>query len=151
MNKLWVRMTRKSSSIVGNEEWPYPIPVVKRGEGWFSIPRQGRKRSSTQNRPNELNASRCVWLCGCTAWIHTEGPDEDKLLEYARGLSVEKGKRMALLGVKREKNEAPLALNRQVPGGIHWEEALENEALSWVFYRILKLRARMHGGIRLCS
>jgi len=30
--------------IVGNDNWPFPIPIVKRGEGWVFDTKAGRER-----------------------------------------------------------------------------------------------------------
>ncbi len=56
MNKLVKETDRKMTLVVGNEEWPFPIPIVKFGENWRFDTKAGKEELlNRQIGRNELN------------------------------------------------------------------------------------------------
>ena len=138
MNKLVSENDKKVILHVGNEEWPYPLPVVKKGENWFFDTKAGKEEILNRRiGRNELNAIQvCLAYVDAQREYILKDRDEDKLLEYAQRLiSREGAKEWPLLGGERgRRTKPPWSLNRQgCRGGIHWKEAhWKTKPLSWV-------------------
>lgn len=71
---------------IGAEEWPFPIPIVKRGETWFFDTKQGKEELINRRiGKNELNT-----IQACLAYVDgqreyaAKDRDGDGLLQYAQ-------------------------------------------------------------------
>ena len=93
MNKLVREGDKKVILHVGDDDWPFPIPIVKKGENWFFDTEAG-KHEILHRRigKNELDTIRV-----CLAYVDAQREyartdwDENGLLEYARTFASRKG------------------------------------------------------------
>ena len=93
MNKLVREGDKKAILHVGDDDWPFPIPIVKKGENWFFDTGAG-KHEILHRRigRNELNTIRV-----CLAYVDAQREyastdwDGNGLLEYARTFASRKG------------------------------------------------------------
>ena len=74
------------SVIIGNDNWPFPIPIVKRGEGWVFDTKAGREEVlSRRIGRNELNAIQV-----CQAYVEAQREyaitdrERDGIIQYAQ-------------------------------------------------------------------
>jgi hypothetical protein len=74
------------SIIIGNDNWPFPIPIVKRGEGWVFDTKAGREEVlSRRIGRNELNAIQV-----CSAYVEAQWEyastdrERDGIIQYAQ-------------------------------------------------------------------
>lgn len=84
--------------VIGNEEWPFPIPVMKKGDGWvFDI---ARGREEILNR--RIGETELYTIQVCRAIVDAQREyaikDRDKngLLEYAQKFRSDPGKKNGL-------------------------------------------------------
>jgi hypothetical protein len=83
--KMKVSMDRKSGNrafmLVGNEDWPFPVPVVKRGEKWFFDGKAGRQELLYRRiGANELDA-----IAICRGYVEAQ---EEYALQQRTGYDV---------------------------------------------------------------
>ena len=81
---------------VGNEEWPYPVPIVKRGSGWYFDTRVGRQEILNRRiGANELDA-----LAICRGYVEVQKEyaleARDGVNQYAQRIVSTPGKRDGL-------------------------------------------------------
>ncbi len=74
------------SIIIGKDNWPFPIPIVKRGEGWVFDTKAGREEVlSRRIGRNELNA---IQVCGAYVEAQREYASTDRerdgIIQYAQ-------------------------------------------------------------------
>jgi hypothetical protein len=83
---------------VGTDDWSFPIPVVKVGEGWRFDPRQGREEIIARRiGRNELYTMQtCLAYVDAQREYYAEDRDGDGLLEYAQHFASTPGKRDGL-------------------------------------------------------
>jgi cell division protein FtsB len=97
--------------IVGKNEWPFPIPVVKSGEAWTFDTAKGREEILNRRiGQNELNAIK-VTLAYMDAQREyaMKDRDGDGILEYARRFRSESGKKNGLYWeAKSGEEQSPL-------------------------------------------
>ena len=107
MNKLVSENDTKVILHVGNEEWPYPIPVVKKGENWFFDTKAGKEEILNRRiGRNELNAIQvCLAYVDAQREYIMEDRDENKLLEYAQRFISRKGEKNGLYWEAKEGEE----------------------------------------------
>jgi hypothetical protein len=111
MNKLVNENDKKVVLHVGNEEWPFPIPVVKKGEHWFFDTKAGKEEILNRRiGRNELNAIQvCLAYVDAQREYVLKDRDGDKLLEYAQKFVSEKGKKNGLYWeAKEDEPQSPL-------------------------------------------
>ena len=97
--------------VVGNNNWPFPIPLVKQGDGWVFDTAKGREEILNRRiGQNELNAIQ-VTLAYMDAQREyaMKDRDGDGILEYARRLRSEPGKKSGLYWeAKSGEEQSPL-------------------------------------------
>ena len=84
--------------VVGSNDWPFPIPLVKKGEGWVFDTEKGREEVLNRRiGDNELSAIQ-VSLAYCDAQREyaQKDRDGDGLVEYAQKLRSDPGKKNGL-------------------------------------------------------
>ena len=83
---------------VGKDDWPMPVPIVKTGKRWQFQTEEGRQEIlSRRIGKNELGAIQsCLAIVDAEKEYATLDRDNNQLLEYARKLESEKGKRDGL-------------------------------------------------------
>ena len=74
------------SVIIGNDNWPFPIPIVKKGEGWVFDTKEGREEVLNRRLGrNELNAIQV-----CSAYVDAQREyastdrERDGIIQYAQ-------------------------------------------------------------------
>lgn len=74
------------SIIIGSDNWPFPIPIVKKGEGWFFDTKEGREEVLNRRLGrNELTAIQV-----CSAYVEaqkeyaTTDRERDGIIQYAQ-------------------------------------------------------------------
>ena len=98
MNKLVNENDKKVILHIGNGDWPFPIPIVKKGESWFFDTTAGREEILNRRiGRNELNTIQvCLAIVDAQREYVLKDRDGDKLLEYAQKFSSRKGEKDGL-------------------------------------------------------
>ena len=84
--------------VIGNNDWPFPIPVVKKSDGWVFDTAKGREEVLNRRiGQNELDAAQ-VSLAYVDAQREyaRKDRDGDKLVEYAQKFRSDPGKKNGL-------------------------------------------------------
>jgi Protein of unknown function (DUF2950) len=83
---------------VGTDDWSFPIPLVKVGEGWRFDPRQGREEIVARRigRNEIYTMQTCLAYVDAQREYYAEDHDGDGLLEYAQHFASLPGKRDGL-------------------------------------------------------
>ena len=86
------------SVIMGNDYWPFPIPIVKKGEGWVFDTKEGREEVLNRRLGrNELNA-----IQACSAYVDAQREyastdrERDGIIQYAQKVWSDPYKRNGL-------------------------------------------------------
>lgn len=86
------------SVILGNDYWPFPIPIVKKGEGWVFDTKAGREEVLNRRiGRNELNAIQV-----CLAYVEAQREyastdrERDGIIQYAQKIWSNPGRRNGL-------------------------------------------------------
>jgi hypothetical protein len=90
------RNPHRATLSVGNEEWPYPVPIVKRHGGWYFDARAGRKEILDRRiGANELDA-----IAICRGYVEVQKQyaleAHDGVNQYAQRIISTPGKRDGL-------------------------------------------------------
>ena len=126
--------------VVGKNDWPLPIPLVKKGNGWIFDAAKGKEEVLNRRiGKNELEAIQVV-LAYVDAQREYARKDRygDGLLEYAQSVRSESGKRNGLYWpVKSGEEESPLGpmAARAVKGG--YQASDKPVPFHGYYYRIL--------------
>lgn len=93
-NRLETIGEKKVFVHVGNNDWPFPIPVVKVGESWHFDTKQGKEEILNRRvGENELEAIQtCLAIVDAQREYAAMDRDGDGLLEYARTFASTPGK-----------------------------------------------------------
>ena len=97
-NRLEITGERKAVIRVGNNDWPFPIPVVRAGKNWQFDTKQGKKEIlSRRIGANELAAIQtCLAIVDAQREYAALDIDGDGLREYAQRLHSAGGKKDGL-------------------------------------------------------
>ena len=132
---------------VGSDEWPFPIPIVKAGNGWRFDTRVGKQEILARRvGRNELNAIQV-----CLAYVDAQreyamkkAHQGEGLLEYAQKFVSTPGKQDGLYWEAGEGQEqspiGPLFAAARDEG--YSKEPLEVEPYHGYFYRILTAQGK---------
>lgn len=106
--------------VVGRQEWPFPIPLVKDAAGWRFDTAAGK--AEIVNRrigQNELSAIKAALAyADAQREYYLRNPRNDKLLQYAQRITSTQGKRDGLYyPVKRGEPPSPLGQLHAHPKG----------------------------------
>jgi hypothetical protein len=86
------------SVILGNDNWPFPIPIVKKGDGWVFDTKEGREE--LLNRwigRNELDTIRvCLGYVGAQREFASTDREQDGIIQYAQKFVSDKYRRNGL-------------------------------------------------------
>jgi hypothetical protein len=148
MNKLVSENDKRVILHVGNEEWPFPLPVVKKGENWFFDTKAGKEEILNRRiGRNELNAIQV-----CQAYVDAqreyimEDRDENKLLEYAHKFMSDKGQKNGLYWEAKEGEEqsplGPLIAKAAGEGYTGKRPVGRRDPYHGYYYRILKSQGK---------
>ena len=98
MHKLVNDNDGKTILHVGSGDWPFPIPLVKKGEAWFFDTIAGKEEILNRRiGRNELNAIQvCLAYVDAQREYVLKDRDGDRLLEYAQKFISNQGKKNGL-------------------------------------------------------
>ena len=84
--------------VIGNEDWPFPIPVMKKGDSWiFDIARGKEEILNRRIGENELDAIQvCRAIVDAQREYAMKDRDKNGLLEYAQKFRSDAGKKNGL-------------------------------------------------------
>lgn len=129
---------------VGRDDWPLPVPLVKRGDKWFFDAGSGREEILNRRiGRNELNAIQVILaMVDAEREYALKDRDGDGLLEYAQKFTSEPAKRDGLYWDAKE-GEAPsplgsLAAKAAAEGYGSRDPKGKPQPYHGYFYRILK-------------
>lgn len=148
MNKLVSENDKKVILHIGNGDWPYPIPVVKKGETWFFDTKAGKEEILNRRiGRNELNAIRvCLAYVDAQREYILKDRDEDKLLEYAQRLISREGEKNGLYWEAKEGEEqsplGPLVAKAAVEGYTGKRPIGKRTPYHGYYYKILKAQGK---------
>lgn len=97
-HRIEVQGEAKAVLLVGKDEWPMPIPLVKSADRWRFDARQGREEVLNRRiGRNELSAIQAALAyVDAQREYYLRNPSKDKLLHYAQKFGSGKGKRDGL-------------------------------------------------------
>jgi hypothetical protein len=148
MNKLEKETDKKVTLVVGKNEWPFAIPIVKKGETWVFDTKAGKEEMLNRRiGRNELNTIQtCLAMVDAQREYAMKDRDGDKLLEYAQKFASTKGKKDGLYWEAKEGEEqSPLGAlaARAVQEGYAGRKPGDNPLpYHGYFYRILKAQGK---------
>jgi hypothetical protein len=97
--KLEKETDNKMTLLVGTEEWPFPIPIVKSGSGWSFDTKAGTEEIVNRRiGKNEIAAVLISRAYAIAQWEYFDGDDHDhdQVSEYAQRLLSTAGKQDGL-------------------------------------------------------
>lgn len=97
-NRIALEGDSKATLVIGKDEWPLPIPLVKAEKGWRFDTRQGRDEILKRRiGRNELAAMQvCLAIVDAQREYIAKDQDSDGILEYAAKIGSTPGKRDGL-------------------------------------------------------
>ena len=99
--------------VIGKNDWPYPIPLVKKGDQWFFDTQEGKEEILNRRiGKNELDTIQTMLaIVDAQLEYAMEDHDEDGLREYARKFKSDPGKKNGLFWETQEgEKPSPLGL-----------------------------------------
>jgi len=99
------------SVIIGNDHWPFPIPIMKKAEGWMFDTKAGREEVLNRRiGRNELNAIQvCLGYVEAQREYASTDRERDGIIQYAQKFASDTGRRNGLYWVAAE-GEVPSPL-----------------------------------------
>jgi len=135
---------------VGNNDWPFPIPIVMTGKDWRFDTKLGKEEIlSRRIGRNELNTIQtCLAFVDAEQEYATRDPEGSGLLEYAQKFNSDKGKKDGLYWEVKPGEKpsplGPLVAEAQSKGYKKKEKAAPYNGY---FFRILTAQGKdAHGG-----
>jgi hypothetical protein len=144
MNKLVKETDEKATLLVGREEWPFPIPIVKVGETWRFDSVEGKEELFNRRiGRNELNTIQvCLAYVDAQREFALKDRDGDGLMEYAQKFVSTKGKKDGLYWKTEEGEEqsplGSLAAKATKEGYTSGKSGEEPQPYWGYYYKILK-------------
>jgi hypothetical protein len=148
MNKLVNENDTKVILHVGNGDWPFPIPVVKKGEYWLFDTIAGREEILNRRiGRNELNAIQvCLACVDAQREYVLKDRDGDKVLEYAQRIISKKGEKNGLYWEAKEGEPqsplGPLIAKADTEGYSGERPVGRRSPYHGYYYRILKSQGK---------
>ena len=112
-NRLEEASSTRAALYIGNEDWPFPIPVVKKDGVWLFDTDEGREEIIARRiGRNELSVIQvCLAYVDAQKEYAIKDRDGDGVLAYAQKFSSEPGKKDGLYWKAKEGDEqSPLGL-----------------------------------------
>jgi hypothetical protein len=101
----------KSELVIGKDEWPFPVPLVKESAGWrFDIAAGETEILDRRVGRNErFTIQTCLAIVDAQRDYYIRNPNKDPLLHYARRFASSEGKRDGLyFPTAEDEPESPL-------------------------------------------
>ena len=133
---------------VGNEDWPFPIPVVKKQGSWRFDANEGRQELLARRiGRNELSVIQvCLAYVDAQREYALKDRDGDRLLAYAQKFGSSPGKKDGLYWeVKEGEKQSPLgpfAAAAQKQGYTAGKKGAKPAPYHGYYYRILKAQGK---------
>jgi Protein of unknown function (DUF2950) len=107
MNKLEKEADKKVTLVIGNHDWPFPVPIVKKGNTWAFDTMAGKEELLNRRiGRNELNTIKvCLAIVDAEREYALKDRDGDGLLEYAQKFRSTEGKKDGLYWQAKEGEE----------------------------------------------
>ncbi len=148
MNKLVSEGDKKIILHVGTEDFPFPIPIVRKGENWFFDTKAGKEEILNRRiGRNELNAIQvCLAYVDAQREYVLKDRDGNKLLEYAQRFISTKGQKDGLYWEAKEGEEesplGPLVAKAAAEGYLGKKSGDRRTPYHGYYYRILKAQGK---------
>jgi len=145
-NRLQEESADKVLLYLGNEDWPYPIPIVKKKALWYFDAREGRNELLARRiGKNELSAIQvCLAIVDAQREYALKDRDGDALLEYAQKFWSDPGKKNGLYWEKKEGEKpsplGPLAAEADKQG--YTGKVVKYSPYHGYYFRILKAQGK---------
>ncbi|HXX35272.1 MAG TPA: DUF2950 domain-containing protein [Thermodesulfobacteriota bacterium] len=152
MNKLVHENDTKVILHVGNGDWPFPIPIVKKGDDWLFDTTAGKEEVLNRRiGRNELNAIQvCLAYVDAQREYALKDRDSGKLLEYAQRFISRKGTKDGLYWEAKEgEPQSPLGplVAKAATEGYSGERPVGRRSpYHGYYYRILKAQGKYASG-----
>jgi hypothetical protein len=136
---------------VGNEDWPFPVPITKKGDRWVFNTQEGREEILNRRiGKNELATIQvCLAMVDAQREYALRDPQNAGLGEYAQRFLSTPGKKDGLYWETQEGEEpsplGPLAA-KSVAEGYSKRSADRPEPYHGYFYRMLKAQGKNAAG-----
>lgn len=146
MNKLETQTDKSVILVVGNNEWPFPIPIVKKGKTWMFDTLAGNEELLNRRiGRNELNTIQtCLAYVDAQREYAMKDRDSDNLTEYAQKFWSAPGKKDGLYWETKEGEDpsplGPLAARAVREGYVPKED--KPVPYHGYFYKILKAQGK---------
>jgi hypothetical protein len=101
------REGEKTVLIVGEKDWPFPIPLVQRGEQWFFDTKAGKEEILNRRiGENELDTIQTMLaIVDAEREYAMKDPEKSALIEYAQKIASDPGKKNGLYWETKEGEE----------------------------------------------
>jgi len=133
----------KAELQIGENEWPFPIPLVKEEGGWrFDVAAGADEILDRRVGKNELSAIQVsLAIADAQREYYLRNPDGSDLLHYAKQFMSDAGKRNGLYWQTAEGEEpsplGPLVADAHAEGYSHDEGSEEPKPYHGYFYKML--------------
>ena len=151
-HKIQERGLAKAWILVGKDDWPLPVPLVKRGSAWYFDARAGKQEVINRRiGRNELSTMQAVLAyVDAQRDYYARNPQNDKILQYAQKFISSEGKRDGLyFPTKAGEKPSPLGPlfdARRAAGYVH-DDGSKPGPYHGYRYRILKAQGpKAQGG-----
>jgi len=147
-NKVEEASSTKAVLHIGNEDWPFPIPIVKKNGMWLFDTNEGREEIIARRiGRNELSVIRvCLAYVDAQKEYAIKDRDGDGVLAYAQKFSSEPGKKDGLYWKAKEGDEqsplGPLVAAAQEIGYTGKKSGGKPVPYHGYYYRILKAQGK---------
>ena len=149
-NRIQASGKTKAILIIGDNDWPFPIPIVKTGAQWSYDTMQGREEIINRRiGKNELGAIQtCLAIVDAEREYTAIDRDADGRLEYAQKLESTQGKKDGLYWeVKPGEKESPLGPVVAKARSKGYLKGEKPAPYNGYFFRILTAQGKdAHGG-----
>jgi len=138
--------------VIGKDDWPFPIPLVKKGESWFFDTNKGREEILNRRiGENELNTIQTLLaVVDAEREYAIKDLDGDGVPEYAQKLMSDQGKKNGLYWKTKEGEEpSPLGefvADARAEGYIKDRSKQKPIPYHGYYYRMLKAQGKNAAG-----
>jgi hypothetical protein len=137
---------------IGDEDWPFPIPLIKADKDWQFDTEEGRDEIIARR----IGRNELITIQVCLAYVDAQREyammdhDGDGFLEYARQFRSDPGKQNGLYWPETEGNPlsplGPLLVAAESKGYDLFEKNEEPDPFYGYYYRILDAQGKNAGG-----
>jgi Protein of unknown function (DUF2950) len=133
--------------IVGKQDWPFPIPIVKKGQSWAFDTEKGKQEILNRRiGENELNTIQtCLAIVDAQREYAIKDRDRDSFLEYAQKFASDPGKKNGLYWeAKAGEPQSPLGpiVAQARSEGYQKKQAGQRIPYHGYYYRILTAQGK---------